>query len=65
MDKVQGLASKIGGGKGQEIIDKGIGAVEKKFSGGDGGGDPAKKLTDTGREQLEKNAKGIPDKFSH
>ncbi|KAJ5950132.1 uncharacterized protein N7479_008545 [Penicillium vulpinum] len=61
MDKISDLASKIGGGKGQEFVDKGLGAAEKKF----GGNDPAKKVTDTGREQLEKTGKSIPDKFSH
>ncbi|OQE38290.1 hypothetical protein PENCOP_c008G02815 [Penicillium coprophilum] len=52
MDKLHELASKIPGGKGQEVVDKGIGAAEKKLGGG---GDPAKKLTNAGREQLEKN----------
>jgi hypothetical protein len=66
MDKIQGLASKLGGGKGQEFIDKGVGAAEKKLGGGGGGGgdDPTKKVTDTGREQLDKAGKDIPNKFS-
>lgn len=64
MDKLSGLASKLGGGnKGQEYIDKGIHAAEDKIGGGKG--DSAKKVTDTGREQLEKAGKGVPDKFSH
>ncbi|KAJ5181381.1 hypothetical protein N7449_011528 [Penicillium cf. viridicatum] len=63
MDKLSGLANKLGGGnKGQEYIDKGIHAAEDKIGGGKG--DSAKKVTDTGREQLENAGKGVPDKFS-
>ncbi|KAJ5516131.1 hypothetical protein N7527_007691 [Penicillium freii] len=64
MDKLSGLANKLGGGnKGQEYVDKGIHAVEDKIGGGKGG-DPAKQATDAGREQLDKAGKGLPDKFS-
>ncbi|CAI7615390.1 unnamed protein product [Penicillium palitans] len=52
MDKLSGLANKLGGNKGQEYIDKGIRAAEDKIGGGKG--DSTKKATDAGREQLEK-----------
>ncbi|KAJ6181353.1 hypothetical protein N7519_011814 [Penicillium mononematosum] len=82
MDKLSGLANKLGGNKGQEYLDKGelqclnsgaldfnltttgINAAEQKFGGGQGGSDPAKKVTDAGREQMDKVGKGVPDKFS-
>ncbi|KAG0153595.1 hypothetical protein PDIDSM_2249 [Penicillium digitatum] len=63
MDKLSGLANKLGGNKGQEYLDKGIHAAENKLGGGKG--DQAKKLTDTGREQLDKDGKSVPDKYSH
>ncbi|KAJ5511440.1 hypothetical protein N7453_003543 [Penicillium expansum] len=63
MDKLSGLANKLGGNKGQEYIDKGIHAVEDKVGGGKG--DQAKKFTDNGREQLDKTGKSVSDKFSH
>ncbi|KAJ5588027.1 hypothetical protein N7537_010705 [Penicillium hordei] len=63
MDKISGLANKLGGNKGQEYIDKGIHAAEDKIGGGKS--DPAKKVTDTGSEQLDKAGKSVPDKFSH
>ncbi|KAF4769731.1 hypothetical protein N7455_009357 [Penicillium solitum] len=63
MDKLSNLAHKLGGNKGQEYIDKGIHAAEDKIGGGKG--DPTKKVTDAGREQLEKAGKDLPNKFSH
>ncbi|KAJ5211397.1 hypothetical protein N7491_011216 [Penicillium cf. griseofulvum] len=69
MDKIQGLASKLGGGKGQEFVDKGfklmatgVNAAEQKFGGG-GDSNPAKKVTDTGREQLDKAGYDFPRHF--
>ena len=41
----------------------GVGAAEKKFGGGGDGGDPAKKVTDTGREQLDKAGYDFPMAF--
>ncbi|OQE91428.1 hypothetical protein PENNAL_c0009G09514 [Penicillium nalgiovense] len=64
MDKLSGLANKLGGNKGQEYLDKGINAAEQKFGGGQGGSDPTKKVTDAGREQMDKVGQGLPDKFS-
>ncbi|CAI7659496.1 unnamed protein product [Penicillium glandicola] len=59
MDKIHDLASKItGGNKGQEYVDKGLNAAEKKI-----GGDKVdssklqganQKISSAGREQLEK-----------
>ncbi|KAJ6082827.1 hypothetical protein PENARI_c016G11383 [Penicillium arizonense] len=81
MDKLSGLASKLGGkgshsssnsgSAGQEdYVDKALGGAEKKFGGGKV--DPAKmrstneKITDTGREQFEKaTGKHVPEKFSN
>lgn len=64
MDKLSGLANKLGGNKGQEYLDKGMNAAEQKFGGGQGGSDPAKKVKDAGSEQMDKLGKGVPDKFS-
>ncbi|KAJ5956507.1 hypothetical protein N7501_010786 [Penicillium viridicatum] len=67
MDKLSGLANKLGGNKGQEYIDKGIHAAEDKIGGGKGGdsaNNSANKVTDAGREQLDKAGQGLPDKFS-
>ncbi|KAJ5593925.1 uncharacterized protein N7459_000133 [Penicillium hispanicum] len=80
MDKLSGLASKLGGGskdsgssaggQQQDYLDKGLEAVEKKFGGGKI--DPAKmrstneKITDGAREQFEKaTGKKVPEKFSN
>ncbi|KAJ6018587.1 hypothetical protein N7499_010221 [Penicillium canescens] len=81
MDKLSGLASKLGGkgshsssnsdSAGQEdYADKALSGAEKKFGGGKV--DPAKmrstneKITDTGREQFEKaTGKHVPEKFSN
>ncbi|OQD76871.1 hypothetical protein PENDEC_c003G02058 [Penicillium decumbens] len=81
MDKLSGLASKLGGGsKGssgsnessgkEDYVDKGLDSAESKLGGGKV--DPAKmrstneKVTDTGREQFEKGTgKNIPDKVSN
>ncbi|KAJ5197742.1 uncharacterized protein N7498_006859 [Penicillium cinerascens] len=77
MDKLSGLASKLGGGsKGnqssgnEDYVDKGLDTAEGKLSGGKV--DPAKmrstneKITDTGREQFEKaTGKNVPDKVSN
>jgi hypothetical protein len=43
----------------------GVGAAEKKLGGGGGGGgdDPTKKVTDTGREQLDKAGYDFPMAF--
>ncbi|KAJ6144070.1 hypothetical protein N7471_003523 [Penicillium samsonianum] len=38
-------------------------AAEKQLGGGKC--EPAKKLTDTGREQLDKAGNGVPEKSSH
>jgi hypothetical protein len=70
MDKLSGLANKLGGNKGQEYLDKGellnsgaldfnlttagMNAAEQKFGGGQGGSDPAKKVKDAGSEQMDK-----------
>ncbi|KAJ5668625.1 uncharacterized protein N7477_007195 [Penicillium maclennaniae] len=80
MDKLSGLASKLGGSKGassssnqssgqEDYVDKGLDSAESKLSGGKV--DPAKmrsaneKITDTGREQFEKTTgKNVPDKVS-
>ncbi|ODM14745.1 hypothetical protein SI65_09739 [Aspergillus cristatus] len=77
MDKLSGLASKLGG-KGQssqqggssnqeDYVDKGLDSVEKKF-----GADPSKlrdtneKITDAGRQQFEsRTGKHVPEKFSN
>ncbi|KAJ9491942.1 hypothetical protein VN97_g1305 [Penicillium thymicola] len=58
MDKLSGLANKLGGNKGQEYLDKGIHAVEDKIGGGKGD-DTQKKVTDAGREQLDKSGYGF------
>ncbi|KAJ5119212.1 hypothetical protein N7448_010918 [Penicillium atrosanguineum] len=77
MDKLSGLASKLGGNKGsnqssgqEDYADKGLDSAESKLSGGKV--DPAKmrstneKITDTGRDQFEKaTGKNVPDKFSN
>ncbi|KAJ5626246.1 hypothetical protein N7510_002555 [Penicillium lagena] len=81
MDKLSGLASKLGGGSktsggsssssgNEDYVDKALDQAEGKFSGGKA--DPAKmrstneKITDTAREQFEKaTGKNIPDKVSN
>ncbi|KAI9930731.1 hypothetical protein ASPWEDRAFT_171355 [Aspergillus wentii DTO 134E9] len=79
MDKLSGIASKLGGnkshgsssntsGQGQEdYVDKGLDSIESKH-----GMDPSKmrsaneKITDTGREMFEKKTgKHVPEKISN
>ncbi|KAL9027837.1 MAG: hypothetical protein Q9180_007270 [Flavoplaca navasiana] len=76
MDKLKGMASKMGGGgsgeqkpaaggEQQDYVDKGLAAGEKQF----GVNAPAgmnEKVTDQGREMFEKQTgKDIPDKVSN
>ncbi|OOF94095.1 hypothetical protein ASPCADRAFT_6851 [Aspergillus carbonarius ITEM 5010] len=80
MDKLSGLASKLGGGNksndqgggsGQEdYVDKGLDSVESKYSGGKI--DPQKmrstneKITDTARTKFEgATGQHVPDKISN
>ncbi|CDM28248.1 unnamed protein product [Penicillium roqueforti FM164] len=63
MDKVSGIANKLGGNKGQEYIDKGIHTAEKKIVADKF--DPEKKLSNAGHEQLDKARKSIPNKLTH
>ncbi|KAJ5111601.1 hypothetical protein N7532_002136 [Penicillium argentinense] len=81
MDKLSGLASKLGGGNksgsssggssnNEDYLDKALDSVEKKFGGGKV--DPVKmrdtneKITDNAREQFEKaTGKKVPEKFSN
>ncbi|KAL8846043.1 MAG: hypothetical protein Q9221_008839 [Calogaya cf. arnoldii] len=78
MDKLKGMASKMGGGSGeqkpaagggqQDYVDKGLEGAEKKF-GVNAPSGANEKITDSGRDMFEKQtgncSKDIPDKVSN